>query len=1238
VQWKVEGLFKEEGKLGDGWKLLVMQDTDYDTPEDRKCKVKDWFCVEYWRTVIRDDQKGMAVSVDKVVDLTSNAAEVKARLGFFLHTIPRLIGRRIHGKKNPYAVELCDRLDECHIGKLPMLSQIIPVYAETVILTEKDLKESDGVNTNLGFICSQYPEEWDIFAQKNAGKLAAALEEPTRILNISLELYLAFCDGKLNQRALDDAMSPSVRRLAAELTMEIRMWGSMRSQTVSRTVVGAVNYHEILATLEPMTAWGLDPVGAIQTDAINHCVELVIAHQTYGKKAATDADVNFLLSRYQSYPVFVVFDYDHETMSSDVQKKVHDFIKKQHGYEGSIKYASVRAQYKQMENLIDKEKLQAEHQHELPFYSIQELRYLSHHDLHKHAEHLDKALKEGFRPSTSRPHHEKSPWGTIEWICEAQSMTNPPVTAKCDRPDVPGYEILEIIEVLPRTWPLLVGSGKFRTQGKAGNQLGALRFARGHFMQMMDCNMGAFLGEAAKTPFIVRRFQPQTTSRTCVEARIIGFREAIFTEAHGTVGSIMASAEWSFGTICQRFLKGLGMRMHYGHPDFIDGFWASNRGSLSKASPAINLSEDIFAGFNVAMRSEISSHVDSLCWEKGRESSFNAAALFFTKVSKGNVGVMRSRDLKFIAENQNVKDNFSFYFASIGFYLNNVLIDYSISVYVVIFVMLTLASKTLEEVVQLDAMLASEWIVSLGTVTMLPRLAELMLEYGAWGGAAKFVPSIPGNMMLFTFINKSIASGLKETMLTGEAAYIATGRPNANTHYSWRECYFLWIETHYYPALSVWGFYLLYTFLVAGYETSSIPMVIVMFTVTLWIVAPILFCPQPTTTTFTKDMTEFLKFCVATPPTGVRPTNVKGVPKPTEDRLKTGLKDPDSTLYEFWLKKNLEQKRLSLSTRLLLLLFNAVKYGAALSVVYSSMTDYIWNMVVLLFIHVILMELWRICGRHPVFMAISLLMWLVTPFVCWPETTVVEFMISGSILYLFLQLVKDVILLICWFVYSMEYNFEWKEDEDDPLHPDDKKRIEMEAAYKVIAYDEWAEALFVNFLEHLVHVFMALCVLVMDAIVQIFCIALESCGGLHSTLVLNRNLAEGTGCCQRRLAYEPGSEAATVGMSEGRTERAQSLRWSVAVPRSSIQGLADVDNSRWMKEDGSISGLHQRLIAGDGSRRKSGGAARNVTEVEMVENQDQPEQSEPGHWSYNAHASLKSADNSFLDTGSASHS
>lgn len=37
-----------------------------------------------------------------------------------------------------------------------------------------------------------------------------------------------------------------------------------------------------------------------------------------------------------------------------------------------------------------------------------------------------------------------------------------------------------------RCFPLLVGTPGFMTQGKAGNQLGALRFSRGHFLQMMD--------------------------------------------------------------------------------------------------------------------------------------------------------------------------------------------------------------------------------------------------------------------------------------------------------------------------------------------------------------------------------------------------------------------------------------------------------------------------------------------------------------------------------------------------------------------------------------------------------------------------------------------------------------------------------------------------------------------------------------------------------------------------------
>lgn len=38
--------------------------------------------------------------------------------------------------------------------------------------------------------------------------------------------------------------------------------------------------------------------------------------------------------------------------------------------------------------------------------------------------------------------------------------------------------------------------------------------------------------------------------------------------------------------------------MHYGHPDVFDRVFHITRGGISKASRVINISEDIFAGFN----------------------------------------------------------------------------------------------------------------------------------------------------------------------------------------------------------------------------------------------------------------------------------------------------------------------------------------------------------------------------------------------------------------------------------------------------------------------------------------------------------------------------------------------------------------------------------------------------------------------------------------------------------------
>lgn len=84
---------------------------------------------------------------------------------------------------------------------------------------------------------------------------------------------------------------------------------------------------------------------------------------------------------------------------------------------------------------------------------------------------------------------------------------------------------------------------------------------------------------------------------------ILGFREHIFTGSVSSLANYMALQETSFVTLGQRVLNNpLRVRMHYGHPDVFDKVFYMTAGGVSKASKGINLSEDIFAGYNGTIR------------------------------------------------------------------------------------------------------------------------------------------------------------------------------------------------------------------------------------------------------------------------------------------------------------------------------------------------------------------------------------------------------------------------------------------------------------------------------------------------------------------------------------------------------------------------------------------------------------------------------------------------------------
>ena len=473
------------------------------------------------------------------------------------------------------------------------LSQIIPAVNEEVILSELFLK-GDRVR-NLKWIIGKYKREW-------------------------MHLTLRLSETNLVNRFVDESVSPS---LSPQARQEVRVWASMRSQTVLRTVQGAVNHH---IALESNPAVFSPHSDISKRSQLERCVELIWAHQTHGDNNARDRDVRWTLMEYADYLIFLVFGPD---------TKIEECFFNQ------FPYISCKAMYCRRVSKEERERY------------FQELS-------------LTDVVDETFRRT------QVDAW-------DPMSVLN-----------------LDIVEATPRRGALMIGKNKQNnTQGKAGNQVNALRLSRG------------FAVQAFKVSTVLKYFsQSEDTSRT----RMIGFREHIFTGSHGVCGDINAVAEWSFGTIIQRVQAALGVRMHYGHPDFVDLFWARSRGGMSKASPHINLSEDIFAGLNVKNRDERSDYVDVLEMEKGREVSFNAASVFLNKISAGNVGVWRSKDLTEATSLLSTVDQLSFYFATVGYFVSLTIIDCTVYLFLFMHIVLSLASVSLHELGALVSTVSSEWI------------------------------------------------------------------------------------------------------------------------------------------------------------------------------------------------------------------------------------------------------------------------------------------------------------------------------------------------------------------------------------------------------------------------------------------------------------------------------------------------------------------------------------------------
>jgi hypothetical protein len=221
-------------------------------------------------------------------------------------------------------------------------------------------------------------------------------------------------------------------------------------------------------------------------------------------------------------------------------------------------------------------------------------------------------------------------------------------------------------------------------EGKPHNQLNATIFARGRVIQTIDMNQDAAFESLLLLPnalsLILPRVGPGGSDSATRGAAFgaasrrplvcLGLREHIYTGGLSTPSFFMAQQEQLFGTMWQRVMASpLRARLHYGHPDLFDAVWISTRGGTSKGSATINVSEDMFAGFTVALRGGESGHINFLPLGKGRDVGILQIFTFEAKISGGTAISATTRDSFRAFAAADLPRLLSFFHTGVGFYI-----------------------------------------------------------------------------------------------------------------------------------------------------------------------------------------------------------------------------------------------------------------------------------------------------------------------------------------------------------------------------------------------------------------------------------------------------------------------------------------------------------------------------------------------------------------------------------------
>ncbi|XP_048434361.1 callose synthase 7 isoform X2 [Pyrus x bretschneideri] len=391
-------------------------------------------------------------------------------------------------------------------------------------------------------------------------------------------------------------------------------------------------------------------------------------------------------------------------------------------------------------------------------------------------------------------------------------------------------------------------------EGRPENQNHAIIFTRGEALQTIDMNQDNYFEEAFKMRNVLEEFQKHRRGNQ--KPTILGLREHIFTGSVSSVALFTSNQETSFATIGQRILANpLRVRFHYGHPDIFDRIFHITRGGISKASKVINLSDDIFAGYNSTMRGGFITHHEYIQVGKGRDVGMNQISLFGAKVSNGNGEQTLSRDVYRLGRQFDFFRMLSFYFTTIGFYFSSMVTV--LAVYVFLYGRMYMVMSGLEKEIMenpaihenkaFEEALAAQSVFQLGLLLVLPMVMEIGLEKGFRTALGDFViMQLQLASVFFTFQLGTKAHYYGRKILHGGSKYHATGHGFV-VHAKFSENYRLYSRSHFVKGLEVLILLIVFGVYGESYRSSNLFRFIIFsmwFLVASWLFAPFIFNPS----------------------------------------------------------------------------------------------------------------------------------------------------------------------------------------------------------------------------------------------------------------------------------------------------------------------------------------------------------------------------------------------------------